>query len=187
MTKKNEQPSAGSAYRPKQVAGQATAPGQEVLAAVSPVAAAAMPAPVDDDQLGTSIDFFEHSFIDDLSPRAGYTHKWVRVTIGGEDDVRNIAKQQRLGWQPRPLDTVGKGYSPPTIRHKALGNVIGVGDLVLFEMPEARAKRIREMIRQKARANEESVNANVERSMGGRLEVLKRESTTAAREPTFTE
>ena len=72
-------------------------------------------------------------------PRTGFTQRWVRIKLGNEDDARNSMRKFREGWLPRQLDTVPKGYAPPTFSHSRLGNVIGVEDLILCEMPIKKA------------------------------------------------
>ena len=74
-------------------------------------------------------------------PRTGYTQRWVRIRLGTEDDARNSMRKFREGWLPRQLDTVPVGYAPPTFSHSRLGNVIGVEDLILCEMPIQKAKQ----------------------------------------------
>jgi hypothetical protein len=71
--------------------------------------------------------------------RAGYTQRWIRIRLGTEDDARNSMRKFREGWLPRQLDTVPVGYAPPTFSHSRLGNVIGVEDLILCEMPVRKA------------------------------------------------
>lgn len=72
-------------------------------------------------------------------PRPGYTQRWVRIKLGTEDDARNSMRKFREGWLPRPLDSCPEGYVPPTFLHSRLGNVIGVEDLILCEMPIKKA------------------------------------------------
>jgi hypothetical protein len=72
-------------------------------------------------------------------PRPGYTQRWVRVRLGNEEDARNSMRKIREGWLPRSLDSCPEGYAPPTFLHSRLGNVIGVEDLILCEMPIKKA------------------------------------------------
>jgi hypothetical protein len=67
--------------------------------------------------------------------RSGMVQRWIRVhKPGGSDDPVHLNRKLREGWQPVQLDEAAD-YSPPTIQHARLGNVIGVGDLILCEMP----------------------------------------------------
>lgn len=163
--------------------GHQTLPGQEINNQ-TPASAAQAQGPVDDDQFANDALFGERPFIDDIQPRPGMAQKWVRVLLSGQDDVRNISKQMQLGWKPRALDTIVGGYSPPTIRHASLGNVIGVGDLVLFEMPQERADKINAVYERRHAEQLRAVNAQMRDETGGRLEVLEQRSSTS-RQPSF--
>lgn len=74
-------------------------------------------------------------------PRPGYTQRWIRIRHGNEEDAKNSMKKFREGWLPRSLETVPEGYAPPTFLHSRLGELIGVDDLILCEMPISKAKQ----------------------------------------------
>jgi len=84
-------------------------------------------------------DWSRPSELEAPKPRAGFTQRWIRVRLGTDEDARNSMRKFREGWLPRQLDTVPDGYSPPTFSHSRLGNVIGVEDLILCEMPIRKA------------------------------------------------
>lgn len=86
-------------------------------------------------------DWSRPSELEAPEPRAGYTQRWIRVRLGNEEDARNAQRKFREGWLPRSLDSVAEGYSPPTFLHARLGNVIGVEDLILCEMPVKKARQ----------------------------------------------
>ena len=74
-------------------------------------------------------------------PRPGYTQRWIRIRLGNDDDARNSMRKFREGWIPRKAETVPEGYAPPTFSHARLGEVIGVEDLILCEMPITKAEQ----------------------------------------------
>lgn len=84
-------------------------------------------------------DWSRPSELEAPKPRAGFTQRWIRVRLGNDEDARNSMRKFREGWLPRQLDTVPDGYSPPTFFHSRMGNVIGVEDLILCEMPIKKA------------------------------------------------
>ncbi len=86
-------------------------------------------------------DWSRPSELEAPKPRAGYTQRWIRIRLGNEEDSRNAMRKMREGWIPRALDSVPEGYSPPTFLHARLGNVIGVEDLILCEMPLKKARQ----------------------------------------------
>lgn len=79
--------------------------------------------------------------LDAPDARQGFTQRWIRIRIGNNDDAKNSMKKFREGWLPRALETVPVGYAPPTFLHSQLGDVIGVDDLILCEMPIKKAKQ----------------------------------------------
>lgn len=167
-------------YRPQ--GGHVVNPGHEIAADI-PTAAVIPDLAVDTSQAAVDALFAETPFVDDIPARQGFTQKWIRVTIGGVDDVRNIGKMHQLGWRPRSANSVPGGYSPPTIRNKQLGDVIGVGDLVLHEMPIELSNRIKAAMKRRLDSQLEAVNQGMQQQTAGRVETLKREST-ATTQPT---
>ena len=91
------------------------------------------------DSLGDSWE--KPSDLDAPPPRAGFTQRWIRYRQGNDEDAKNTIKMFRQGWLPRPADSVPEGLLPPTVRHPKMGNVIGVDDLILCEIPIAKAKQ----------------------------------------------
>jgi len=77
--------------------------------------------------------------LDAPEPRQGFTQRWIRIRTGNVEDAKNSMKKFREGWLPRGLETVPQGYAPPTFLHSQLGDVIGVDDLILCEMPIKKA------------------------------------------------
>lgn len=79
--------------------------------------------------------------LDAPKPQAGFTQRWIRIRLGNSEDAKNSMKKFREGWLPRSLESVPTGYAPPTFLHSRLGDVIGVDDLILCEMPIKKAKQ----------------------------------------------
>jgi len=67
--------------------------------------------------------------------RAGMEQRWIRFQLGDKNDPRNWSRKVRERWAPRRLETVPENFMPPTLSHGQLGEVIGVGDLILCERP----------------------------------------------------
>lgn len=94
-------------------------------------------------------------------PRAGFVQRWIRTGIGNTPDASNVAKKLREGWKPRLASTVPSGFSPPTISHGTLGEVIGVGELVLMEMPRKTVLQRRKFYADITRKQMEGVDRNL--------------------------
>ena len=75
------------------------------------------------------------SYLDAPKPNdGGIKYRWLRVSMGGEDDARNIAKKKREGYE-----FVRKEEHPdfdvPVHESGKYAGVIGSGDLVLAKIP----------------------------------------------------
>lgn len=86
-------------------------------------------------------DWHRPSELEAPPARQGMTQRWIRIRWGNEEDVSNSSRKFREGWLPRAAETVPAELLPPTIRHARLGNLIGVGDLILCEMPIRKAEQ----------------------------------------------
>lgn len=95
--------------------------------------------------------------------RKGFRQRWIRVTIRGEADGQHMAKKFREGWKPRMASTAPKGFSPPTIKHGSMGDVIGVEGLVLCEMPERIAKQRDAWVQGRTHAQMQSIRRDLNR------------------------
>lgn len=67
-------------------------------------------------------------------PRDGMTQRWIRVSIRGEEDPRNVNLRLREGWKPRAANTVPEDFMSLTRADDGDGRLI-VDDLMLCEMP----------------------------------------------------
>lgn len=65
----------------------------------------------------------------------GYVYRWVRVILGGKDDVQNISRYMRGGWEfVKPEELEGKGF--PVRDFGKLEGIIGINDVALAKLPE---------------------------------------------------
>lgn len=73
--------------------------------------------------------------LDAPPPLPGMEQRWIRFQLGDKNDPRNWSRKMRERWAPRKLDTVPSQHMPPTLTHTQLGEVVGVGDLILCHRP----------------------------------------------------
>jgi len=74
------------------------------------------------------------SRLDAPEPRAGYVHRWIRVSMRGEEDKMNVNTKLREGWEPVRKDEY-PDYEAPTIDDGRYEGVIGQGGLMLCRIP----------------------------------------------------
>jgi hypothetical protein len=68
----------------------------------------------------------------------GFVHRWIRVSMRGEEDKMNVNSKLREGWEPVRKDEY-PNYEAPTIDAGRYEGVIGQGGLMLCRMPEQTA------------------------------------------------
>lgn len=121
--------------------------------------------------------------LDAPPPRPGYTQRWIRIRLGNQEDSRNSMRKFREGWLPRKLETVPEGFLPPTFLHSRLGDVIGVDDLILCEMPIKKARQRNAYYKRKVANMVEAIESDLRRvdSGGPRIGVESRTVVTKRR------
>jgi len=76
-----------------------------------------------------------HSDLDFPPARPGYVNRLIRIRLGTTADLARLRQTTREGWRPIKASSL-QDNSLPTIHLNQFGDVIGVEDLVLCEMPE---------------------------------------------------
>lgn len=70
------------------------------------------------------------NLLDAPKPPPGQVYRWVRVSVQGQDDAKNISMQKRDGWVPVRAEEHPE-YDAPVQNDGKYAGIIGVGDLVL--------------------------------------------------------
>ena len=68
-------------------------------------------------------------------PPKGFVHRWVRESVMGFDDKKNLSARLREGFELVRADEY-PDFEAPTIQDGKHAGVIGVGGLVLARIPE---------------------------------------------------
>ena len=64
----------------------------------------------------------------------GFVHRWIRVSMRGEEDKTNVFTKLREGWEPVRADEY-PDYQAPVIDDGKYQGVIGNGGLMLCRIP----------------------------------------------------
>jgi len=75
------------------------------------------------------------SQLDAPDPPEGFVHRWVRESVMGFDDKKNLSARLREGFELVRADEY-PDFEAPTIQDGKHAGVIGVGGLVLARIPE---------------------------------------------------
>ena len=74
------------------------------------------------------------SLLDAPPPPNGFTHRWIRAEMLGQDDKPNFTKRLREGYEPVRADEY-PDFDCATIDEGRYKGVIGVGGLILARLP----------------------------------------------------
>ena len=83
-------------------------------------------------------EFTPGSTLDTPPPRPGHVQRLIRVKIRNEHDDSNVISAKREGYEPRRADTLPESFKELGITGGDYSGCVGLGDLVLFEIPKAR-------------------------------------------------
>lgn len=109
----------------------------------------------------------------------GYAYRWIRVSMLGQADARNVSSKLREGWEPVRIEEQPKFQMlvDPNSRFK---DNIEVQGLLLCKAPQEFMVQRKEYFANKNRAQLESVDNNFMRENDARMPLFKeRRSTTS--------
>ena len=90
-------------------------------------------------KLSRKKDWTPPSSLDAPAAPQGYAHRWIRTAIAGFEDVANVSKKLREGWEFVKADTLISEIGPndyPVISEGKHAGLVGIGGLVLARIPE---------------------------------------------------
>jgi hypothetical protein len=111
--------------------------------------------------------------------QAGYEYRWIRVSMLGKDDGRNISTKFREGWEPVKLEEQPQFQllTDPNSRFK---DGIEIGGLLLCKSPEEFIGQRKAYYAKQNQAQAEAVDNNLMRQSDARMPIFKeRKSSTS--------
>lgn len=133
--------------------------------------------------------------LDAPEPRPGMKQRWIRSSLLGKSDGKNISQQGGQGWRPRALSSVPEGERkryPTSKDARTAAEFMVNGDLVLCEIPERLFNQMRDHYRGKSKGQTDAlIDANLagaaikggERHGIGAPHVAERSSRVTTRRP----
>jgi hypothetical protein len=110
----------------------------------------------------------------------GFVYRWVRVTLQGKDDVNNISRYKRSGWEFVKPEDFGQAEAP-LLNYGTLEGYVGVGDLALAKLPADVADARQELVHQKTRDLMQAVNYDLKQNDDRRMPMFNESKSTSAR------
>lgn len=110
--------------------------------------------------------------------QAGYKYRWIRVSMNGQADPRNLSRAIREGWEPVRTEEQPKlqMLTDPNSRFK---DNIEIGGLVLCKTPEELVEQRNKYYADQTAAQTMAVDNNLMRENDPRMPIFnERKSTT---------
>jgi hypothetical protein len=111
--------------------------------------------------------------------QAGYDYRWIRVSMLGKQDGRNVSTKIREGWEPVKLQEQPqfKLLTDPTTRFE---DGIEIGGLLLCKTPEEFVEQRKDYYANQNQLQAEAVDNNLMRQSDPRMPIFKeRKSSTS--------
>jgi hypothetical protein len=110
--------------------------------------------------------------------QSGFKYRWIRVSMNGQSDQRNLSRALREGWEPVRTEEQPKMQLliDPNSRFK---DNIEIGGLILCKTPEEFVEQRNKYYADQTKAQTEAVDNNLMRENDPRMPIFnERKSTT---------
>ncbi len=132
------------------------------------------------------IEWKRHSDLEAPPARDGYVNRFIRIRLGTVRDTARLRNAMREGWRPVKKSSV-TDRSLPAIHLENVGDVIGVEDLILCEMPKRVYLERKAYFKAKLKRQNDAIERqlkNVSRSdASGFGPIQQQRSTSVSRQP----
>jgi len=111
--------------------------------------------------------------------QAGFKYRWVRVSMNGQQDARNLSRAIREGWEPVRVEEQPKMKLLIDPNSRFADN-IEIGGLVLCKTPEELVDQRNQYYAQQTEAQAQAVDNSLMRESDPRMPIFnERKSTTS--------
>jgi len=114
-----------------------------------------------------------------ISPRDGWTHRWIRTSIMGHLDNANVSARFREGWEPCKSEDYPELFVMVDRDSKFPGN-IEIGGLLLCKAPEEIMLARAAFFKKQAEANMAAVDNNLMKDNDPRMPLFKESKTSVS-------
>ena len=127
-----------------------------------------------------AVGWVRPSSLDAPPARDGMTQRWVRKSIRGADDPKNLNRSWREGWRPRSPDSLDESWRVyATFADKTEGMIV-VDDLILMEI-DSRVLKQRKIAIDRATADQmRSVDHDLESTQIAGHPIMKEHSSSVS-------
>jgi hypothetical protein len=115
----------------------------------------------------------------EIKKQPGWEYRWIRTSMVGQSDARNVSSRMREGWEPVKLadHPEMQFFVDPNSRHP---DSIEIGGLLLCKTPKEFVDQRNAFYAAQAQAQVDAVDNNLMRESDSRMPLFKeRKSTTS--------
>ena len=111
--------------------------------------------------------------------QAGYSYRWIRVSMLNQADARNLSSKIREGWEPVSVEEQPKFklLLDPNSRFK---DNIEIGGLLLCKIPEEFVEQRSAYYAKQTQSQTEAVDNNLMRQSDARMPIFKEGNSTTS-------
>ena len=110
----------------------------------------------------------------------GYKYRWIRVTLGGQTDARNISIKIREGWEPVKIEEQPQ-YALLVNGEGRWKDCVQVGDVLLCKTPEEFAEQRNQHYLNQSEQQIKAVDNNLMKQNDPRMPMFKESSSSTSR------
>lgn len=99
-----------------------------------------------------------------IPARNGFSQRWIRSKIGGENDSKNLSTAYNNGWRRRDPATVPPTIAAPSVYVEGVGDSVGISGMILMERPEKLSAVHKQRVQQRTNTQMEAVDKALENS-----------------------
>ena len=106
-------------------------------------------------------------------PPDGYVYRWVRVSIRGEEDYKNVNQRfDREGWEPVKLAEVPAAYRISSRKGGRFDGCVQNGDVILAKLPAERNEEFKKRIRERTLQQTEGIKNQLMRASDSKMPIF---------------
>ena len=110
----------------------------------------------------------------------GYRYRWIRVTLTGQSDARNISSKIREGWEPVKVEEQPQ-YALLVNGEGRWKDCVQVGDVLLCKTPEEMAEQRNNHYLKQSEQQIRAVDNNLMKQNDPRMPLFKESSSSTTR------
>ena len=101
----------------------------------------------------------------------GFRYRWIRAESVGFQDVKNIQGRIRQGYELVRAEEIENASDYPVVEDGKYKGVVGVGGLLLAQVPEEIAQQRQNYMRSKAEGMDEAINNDLMKEQDNRMPI----------------